>query len=284
MALKELEVFDKDCPYRCSKGILFHPRSHQESVCPHCSKLRKDVVYSTDISKDKESVETLLGLQERVVGKAEYSFEALFREGLDKFESASLNSVKSDLDKLVSDLSLGDLPKYSMLFNLGSRVFEENFTNPLLVRAYLAGLKVAPLLTVHTIAKLRRSVESQDYATEDLMEKYTMFLEADICVVVLDEGITKSGIDLVQGFVYARGRDRKPTVLLTHSSVSDILYNFATDGDYFDYSVPKLIQVKYKKKSDGAPQGLPNDSVDVSSTPQYSKSSFSALSSNRQFL
>lgn len=283
MSIKELEVYDKDCPYKCTKGILFHPRSHRESVCPHCSKLRKDVVYSSDI-KDKESVESILGLQERVVGKAEYSFDALFRESLDKFESVSLNSVRSSLDALVSDLSLGDLPKYSMLFNLGSRVFEENFTNPLLVRAYLAGIKVAPLLTVHHLAYLRRSVESQDYATDEIVEKYNMFLDADLCVVVLDEGITKSGIDLVQGFVYARGRCRKPTVLLTHSSVSDILYNFATDGDYFDYSVPKLIQVKYKKKSEEVNKVASVEFDSVSSTPQYSKSSFNALSANKQFL
>lgn len=283
MAITELEVYDKDCPYHCTRGIIFHPRQHRESVCPHCSQLRKDVVYSSETLTGKETAESVLGLQERVVGKAEYSFDSLFRESLEKFESTSLSQVRAELDGLVSSLSLGDLPKHSMLFNLGSRVFEENFTNPILIRAYLAGLKVAPLLSVHTIAQLRRNVESQDYATDDSIEKYNSYLEADLCVIVLDEGITKSGIDLVEGFVYARGRGRKPTVLLTHSSVRDIMYNFATDDSFYDYCVPKLVSIKYKKRSEE--QELPQSNSDeVSTTRQYSRNDFSALSSNRQFM
>ena len=279
MSLKELEVYDKDCPYHCTKGILYHPRLHTESVCPYCSKLRQDNVYASKISSSTESVEKLLGIQERVVGKAEYSFDTIFRGGIDKMEPTSLSEVRGELDKLVSDLSLGELPSYSILFNLGPRVFEDNFVNPILIRAYLAGINVAPLLTVHSIASLRRNVESVEYVDEDAVKKYDEYINADLCVVVLDEGITRSGLDLVKGFVYARGRLRKATVLLTHSTLGDIFYAFASEEDY-DYCVPKLVRVRFKKKE----ESLKSSDDIVSTTTQYTRSGFNSLSSSKDFL
>ena len=282
--LKKSDLTSEKCPYNCVNGVIFHPRRHVETQCPHCAEMRKSKVYSISASQvDDESIEKKLGIQERVCGKADYSFEALFREGIDKFEPASVTAVKEELDRLVSNLSLNELPSYSMMFNLGSRVFEENFVNPLLVRGYLAGLNVAPLLTVHKIAELRYKSESQDYSISDARDAYSALLEADLCVVALDEGITRSGIDLVKGFVYARGREHKPSVLLTHSSVKELFMNFATEDTDFDYCVPKLVQVRYKKKGTfRSDESLASDVV--STDVQYSRSSFSALSASRDFM
>lgn len=289
--IQELAVYDTDCPYHCTKGILFNPRTHQESRCPHCAKLRQEAVYNMDTQCSGDSIESKLGLQERVVGKTEYSFESIFRKSTSFMESESLAEVKEQLDSLISGLSLGELPKYSMLFNLGARVYEENFVNPILIRAYLGGIDTAPLQTVYSIAKMRRSVESQDYSNDELISAYERCLEASLCVVVLDEGITKGGINAVVGFVSQRGREHKPTILLTLSVDSEILYNFATNEGYYDYSTPKLVSIRYKKqgsyaedKSKKAEEKLKEDFSDVSSAPQMSMSDLSMLTSSTSFM
>lgn len=275
---------DEKCPYGCVNGIVFHPRRHVNIPCPHCSKVRKDVVYNNDNFSSEETIESRLGLQERVVGKSEYSFESIFRVSLDKFEQSSLTHVKDELDRLISDLSLGDLPKYSMLFNLGDKIYEENFVNPLLIRAYLAGISVTPLLSVYDIASLRRAVESLDYGNVEESNLYKDYLYSDLSLVTIDEGITKSGLDLIKGFVFARGRLRKPTVILTHSSMSEILYVWGMSEEGYDYSVPRLIQVKYKKKRDESSESLLSDTDSVSTTKVFSKGDFKSMTSNNQFL
>lgn len=289
--IQKLEVYDANCPHHCTKGILFHPRTHQMVRCPHCAKLRQEAVYSMDAQCDGGSIESKLGLQERVVGKTEYSFESIFRRGTSLLESDSLSDVKEQLDSLISGLSLGELPKYSMLFNLGARVYEENFVNPILIRAYLGGIDTAPLQTVYSIAKMRRSAESQNYSDDKEISDYERCLEASLCVVVLDEGITRYGIDSVEGFVAQRGRVHKPTILLTLSTDSEILYNFATsEGDY-DYSTPKLVTVRYKKQGSYAEEKAKKveekskeDFSAVSSAPQMSMSDLSMLTSSTSFM
>lgn len=278
-----VNVTDEKCPYGCVNGVIFHPRKHRSSACPHCSQVRKDIVYNNSGFKSEETIEKKLGIQERLVGKSEYSFDSIFRINMDRFESASVSYVKGELDKLISDLSLGDLPKYSILFNLGDRVYEENFVNPILIRAYLAGINVTPLLSVYEISTLRRAVESQDYVNADDCNKYSEYLNADLSVVTLDEGITKSGVDLVKGFVFARGRLRKPTVILTHSSLSDILCRWGLEEGY-DYSVPRCIQVKYKKKVSSVESNDGNTDSEVSTTKRFTEREFKELTSNRQFL
>lgn len=289
--IQELTVYDKDCPYHCSKGILFHPRTHQHIRCPHCSQLRQEAVYNVDTQTNKDSIESKLGLHERLVGKTEYSFESLFRSGTCFMESESLNEVKGYLDSLISELSVGELPKYSMLFNLGARVYEENFVNPILIRAYLSGIDTAPLQTVNSISKMRRSVESQEYSNDELVSAYEKCLEASLCVVVLDEGITKGGINAVSGFVAQRGRLHKPTILLTLSVDSEILFNFATSEGYYDYSVPRLISVKYKKRGSSYEEKPRNEGFTkpdmqsaYSDAPQMSMSDLSKLTSSSNMM
>ena len=138
---------------------------------------------------------------------------------------------------------------------------------------------------------MRRAVESQEYGNEELISSYERCLEASLCVVVLDEGITKSGINSIVGFVSQRGRERKPTILLTLSLDSEIMYNFATNEGDYDYATPKLISVRYKKRGSCADDKLKkeeekskNGFTDVSSAPQISMSDLSMLTSSSSFM
>lgn len=248
--MDSIEIYDTQCPYNCIKGVLFNPRTHQKTPCPHCAKLRQDTLFSTsmELQPTSEDVEAKLGIKKRLVGKLEYSFDAIFRTGTTYMDSASLSEVKEFTDKLMGGVSLGELPKYSILFNFGPKVYEENFVNPLLLKGYMAGINVAPLLSAYKVAELRRHVESVEYYNEEESKEYLSYLDADLCVIILDEGISKNGVDIVKGFVATRGRGNKPTILLTHSNMRDILYEFATTEDYFDYTYPKLVSVSFRKK------------------------------------
>lgn len=286
--MQELKVFDVNCPYHCAKGVLFNPRTHKASRCPHCAQLRQEEVYDRLSSVDNTPVEQKLGLQERVCSKTEYSFDSLFRGSVNLLEESSLSDVKQQLDDLVSLVSLGDLPKYSMFFNLGSRVYEQNFVNPILIRAYLAGIEVAPLQTVYSIAKMRRSVESQNYEEKELVEEYENCLNASLCVVVIDEGVTKSGADSIKGFVYQRGRLGKPTILLTLSNATCVVYDFPTSEDDYDYCVPKMISVKYKKSGTASQERKAEEekavAEEVSTSPQISMFDLNKMTSNSSFM
>lgn len=248
--MDSLEIYDKSCPYNCVKGVLFNPRTHQKTPCPHCAKLRQETLFNSgmEIAPSTEDIETKLSLKKRLCGKVEYSFDSIFRTGVSYMDSKSLSDVREFTDKLMGDISLGEVPKYSMLFNFGPKVYEENFVNPLLLKGYMAGIKVAPLLSAYKVAELRRHVESVEYYNEEESKEYLSYLEADLCVIILDEGISKNGVDIVKGFVATRGRESRPTILLTHSNMREILYDFATTEDYFDYTYPKLVSIAFKKK------------------------------------
>ena len=236
----------KGCPNKCVDGFYINPYTHKRLVCQYCMDKRKEMVRTN--AKDantEQTVKEALNLPEYYLG---YSFdiESVFpKYVLAGLTSESVKDVKNELSSLMQEISLGDVPKTSVLFNLGAKSNEDNFIFPFLVRAYMSGLKVSPLITSHDLICMRNA-ERNGTGYDRISCSYTSLLDSDVCVVVLDAGAVHGDVLAVKGLMQLRAKNLRPTIIFTNvwnSSVHDL-----HDNDSGSYNIAKLCSVEYIKK------------------------------------
>lgn len=226
------------CPNRCVNGFYINPYTHKKEICQYCAKERKEKVLNKDTDIREE-----LNLPEYYLG---YSFDAdavIPKSALKNLSEESVELVKTAMTDLIGQVSIGTIPDESMLFNFGSKVVDGNFTFPLVVRAYMSGLKVSPVLMGYDLYQYRLASENgyeEDNTYRDLLDK-------DICVVVLDAGSTKNDILCVKGFMQLRGYNRKPTIIIANVWKTDVLA-LCNEEDTKEYSLATLYGVEYLGK------------------------------------
>lgn len=252
------------CPNNCIDGFLINPYTHSREICPYCRDKRKEEVESGDAIKD-------LNLP---AGFTNTRFEpdSVFPSyALKYLDVESTNEVKEVMLKLVQDASIGIKPSYSMLFNLGAKVIEDNFLCPLVLKSYLAGIKTLPIIDVATLRHLRTEYE-EGVQQEGLT--FTDLLNGDMCVVSMDAGCDTRGILAVKGLMQLRARRGKATIILTHvwNRTVNVLCN--EDDELKTLGLATCYSVKYVKKvEESANTGL-----------GLSKAEFEAMKANRNIL
>lgn len=237
------------CPYNCRNGKVFNVATKQFVPCPHCGEIR-----TKEVSEDKVfdladvSLSDKLHLKKPVTG-LNFSMECVIPEyARRELELSSVNEVEAVLQQFVNKALLGEAPDGSYLINLGSKANIDAFVYQYIMKAYKAGISVAPFVTALDILRIRAEDERTEFIAEDAENDtqvhLTDLVKPQICVVLIDTGATQREVDAVRGLIQLRARDNLPTLVF-------ILYwqkrlsHMCHDSDENLYHLAKLVSVKY---------------------------------------
>lgn len=268
----------KDCPNKCTDGRIFDPYLHKWKICEHCQEKRKKLVFSgVKDTTTGQDIKEYLNLPESFIG-VEFKREAVIPEAYTKYLiESSITSLLDELTGMLNSISVGDLPKQSYMINFGRKSFPNNFIYPLLVRGYISGLDVAPMLTSYDITVKRQKAE-QGIREDNL--PFDELLKKDLCVIVLDSGSTVTSINAVRGFMQLRANNHKPTIIITNIW-NRYVHSLTNESGILDYASAKLLGVEYKSEqeedsvNDANPK--PQSNSLTGSRGSMSQESFNAL-------
>ena len=229
-----------DCPFNCnSQGKLLDVNSKGLVDCPHCSKLKKEMLAKGMAIEEETSSELpladILGIKSKYLSK-NYVFDSVIPEGERLFlEEDSVEFVKTETEDLYRMLSLGEVPESSYCFGISIKGRADKLAYPLLATAYLRGLKVGKFLTCSEIARLQLQSSS-------LLDD---FYNVDILIILIGEGSTKGEISCAKGVMQARALKGKPTIFITTWKIEacSLLLGYASDKD--NLLLAKPVFVKY---------------------------------------
>lgn len=247
------------CPYNCKNGKVMNRVTRKMETCPHCAELRAKQARGEEVCEDGTYIYDYLKVPERYTGLA-FSMDLVIPP---KFQQTrlipeSIDEVDIVLKSLINDVTLGEVPNRTYLFNLGECADISAFAFPFLIKAYKAGLKVAPLVTSLDLQRLRVKLERSfdlDYTPITVLEhygdNYDDYLDADVCIVVLDAGATMRDLNAVRGLIDNRADKGRATLVFTYAYF-DRLFALCTHGDELSLRLATLIQVRYQKRENGS--------------------------------
>lgn len=251
MQAKKGLVSFKDCPNKCVDGYIFQPYGHRRVLCPYCEEKRKSIINEDAVivneDGDKVSIADELNLQKSWIGTA-YDFNAVLPEfAVKSLVADSVESIKDTLQGLINNSNIGELQDESILLNLGSKVCWRNFVYPYMMNYYREGRSVAPLLTPLDICKYRAYAEQYGIQDSSHGINYYDIIDRDVCVIALDSGVTKTGVDAVKGLMQLRANKDKSTLIIT-----DYWGNFLDSVYHTEpvklLNIAKLYSVTYTQK------------------------------------
>lgn len=247
------QVSFADCPYHCHNGKLFNPVTKQTTICPYCSKKRAEVARGKSADEDTgKSLSEILKIPPSLTGTAFDPETFFFKRSNKKLDIASVNNVKNLLVELMNRITLGDTPDVSYLLNFGGLANNTAFVYPYLVRAYKAGLRVAPLVYGLELIKLRQRYEQMSGTDEETAEYgscYIDYVKADVCITIIDAGATQSDIQAIKGLMQLRANKGKPTIIITEFWMPQKLEYLVTD-EHTKY-LATLVSVNFKYSPQG---------------------------------
>lgn len=199
----------EDCPYGCNeKGLLLDTNTGNMIQCPHCSKIKKDLLLKGEAVEEAssaiEDLSILLGIKSKYITDKLVFESIISKEEMSVIEPESINSLKEKIEELYKMLSIGDLPEQSYCFGLGSKGNIDKLAYPLLSKSYISGLTVAKFITCGEFSRILMVEEGVD-------EYYS----ADIVVMLIQEGSTKADISSAKGLMQARGLKGLSTIFIT---------------------------------------------------------------------
>lgn len=243
-----MRVSFDDCPHKCTSGMIFNPYTGVSVPCPYCESKRKEKVNNIQSTKEEKSIYEILNITQPFTG-SDFNIERVIPSySLKYYVEESYSLVCKFLDEMFTMIGIGEYLDYSIMFNLGKKSHVENLIVPYMLKAYENGLKVAPYLDVLTLCNLRRSSETSGFSfTHEWGSAYNDYVDADICFVYIDTGVTQVGLDNVKGLMQIRASKGKPTYIVTdywRRGISDIL----SEDDEKCLNLAYLVSVEYKKK------------------------------------
>ena len=251
-----------DCPNKCTDGYYFEPYKHKRIKCSYCENKRKEVI-KNNINvvdyKTNRTIEHMLNLPEYLNG-INFDVESIITEK-DKeiIKKETLESVYEQINEIMTKASIGDVPEYSIMINLGFKPLFNNLVYPLMMRYYLNGVDIAPYLNVYMIEQMRYgNQEMKNKMEEDYKTTFNELIHKDMCIVHLDTGARKESIDSVKGLMEIRAMRQKPTLILTEVKNSN-LYSLITDEKI--YNLAHFISIEYDKNELGLRAHSINDDI-----------------------
>lgn len=155
----------------------------------------------------------------------------------------TLSDFNSYTESLLGKLSVGDLPKHSLIMYLGRHAKLREYAYLLLASAYKGVLDITNIVSV-------RDIRMNQYK-EDFSEHYTSDLE----VVIITSGDINA-IDIVRGFMQERSFRNKPTIVLlsTRRELTFVMsYLCSLDNPRYDLGL--YIGLKYRDDVDMKKEG-----------------------------
>lgn len=228
---------EERCPNNCVNGYYINPYTHKKEVCQYCLEKRRKEANTAEITEKLNLPPSLCG--------GNFTPDAIISDTAKKH--MDLQSVKDVLDvckKLIQDVSIGELPTESIMFNFGSKCKDNNFIAPFMRRAYSGGLTLTRVLTSLDIIKSRRA-----YSTgieDDSVEDYEDILSKQVCMIIIDAGTSYDEILAIKGVMQLRGLRNLPTIMVTHAWNKGVSQLYNEDIDKM-YSLATLYSIKYLK-------------------------------------
>lgn len=234
-----------DCPYKCTNGMIINAYTRKKVICPYCQEKRAEKL--NDVSyEDDDNLYNQLKIPFSFTGD-NFSMDLLYTDSeINKFDKASLDLVRSKLEELISDASIRVTPSSSLMFNLGIKVKEYNFIYPYMLKCFKSGLSITPLLTSYDIVRLRNDFDRGIVKNDKFGDNFNDYISSDICIVVIDAGVTDIGCNAVKGLMELRAYNSKPTIIFT-KAIGAKIYDMCIDNDYC-FSLANLISIKYISK------------------------------------
>lgn len=205
-----IQIRFDDCPYGCnSNAKLLNPDTGTMEDCPYCSERRKALMKSgvaIDVDTGKEEdLWKLLGVPKRyITSKFVYDSVVADHERAWLVED-SLSRQEEEIQEVIDNLLLSELPEYSVCFGLpiGGRV--ENIIFPILSTAYKQGFSVCKSVSA---SMFNRLLLGQDSSLD-------AYYNSDIVVILINDGCSYADIDTVKGLLQTRALNGKPTIFVT---------------------------------------------------------------------
>ena len=231
----------EDCPYNCnSSGKLLDVNTGEMVNCPHCSKLKKEMLAKgIAVEEDTDNrlpLSDILGIKSKYLSK-NYVFDTVIPEGERLFlEEDSVEYVKTETEKLYHILSIGEVPDNSYCFGISIKGRADRLAYPLLATAYLRGLKVGKFITCSEVSRLQ--LKGSDVIDE--------LYDVDILIMLIGEGSTKGEISCAKGMMQARALKGKPTIFITTWTIESCSLMLGYSSDEGNLLLAKPVFVKYK--------------------------------------
>ena len=245
-----IRVSFPNCPYKCTNGVLYNPYTGVKTPCPYCEEKRKENIQNLNEEKDSKSIYEVLRITQQFTG-SDYNFSRVIPDYAVKYiTEESLMNVEKFLNDFMLSIGIGEYPDYSIMFNLGKKANAENIIVPYMLKAYENGLKVAPLLDTVSLCKMRHDLEEYGFNfsfSSDWGSSFNDYVNADICIVQIDTGVTQNGIDNVKGLMQLRATKNKSTFIFTNAWGSRIM-DLCTEDDIKVKNLAFLVSVEYAKK------------------------------------
>lgn len=243
----------KDCPNKCIDGRIFDPYTHKKTICKYCADKRLKFAKGdlTDSTSGK-TISELLNLPTSYTGN-EYNEELVIPNFARKeLKSETVDLVLAKMRELMTNMSIGKLPDYSIMFNLGKKANEANFVYPYLIKGYISGRSLVPLVSLPDLCQLRLQYEGSPFCIEFKKDyTYNDLIERDVCVIVIDAGATITSLLAVKGLMQLRSQKLKSTILFTNSW-NRYVRDLCSEDNYKCYNLATLYSVDYgKTQEDG---------------------------------
>ncbi len=237
----------KDCPNKCVNGYVIDIYHHRREKCEYCAEKRKQLARGN--LKDNTSgvsYKDILCLPPSYKGVS-FDVNTVIPESSKKLiEDASITVVTDTMQSLIEDISVGTLPEYSVLFNLGMKAYANGFIYSYLSKAYMQGVMVAPFLTALDICNYRNREEMGFNTSEDVWT-YSKLLQLEACIVSIDAGATHNSIMAVKGFMQLRSLKGYATIIFTDAWNNDIKSMCADADNEESTNLARLVSVVYKE-------------------------------------
>lgn len=236
----------EDCPYNCNMfGKLLDPNTGNMIDCPHCSKLKKEMLAKGVAVEEDENrtlpLAELLGIKSKYLSK-NFVFDTLIPEGECLFlEDDSIDFVKRETEALYHTLSLGELPEYSVCFGISIKGRADRLAYPLLATSYLKGLSVGKFITCSELSRLQLKGS----------EEYDSYISSDVQIILIGEGSTKGEISCAKGLMQSRALKGKPTIFITTWTIEacSLTLGYLDDTDNMLLARPVFVKYKNSGKS-----------------------------------
>lgn len=237
----------KDCPNHCVDGKIVDPYKHKKIPCPYCAEKRLQFAKGdlTDKSSGK-TISELLDLPTSFMGN-EFNEETVIPDFARKsIKQETLDNVLRKMRELITDISIGNIPSCSIMFNLGKKSNEANFIYPYLIKGYVSGRTLVPLVNLIDLCQLRLQYEGSSYSLNiGKNYNYNDLVTRDICVVVIDAGATYTSLQAVKGLMQLRAQKLKPTVIFTNSW-NNYVRDMCSENGFECYNLATLYSVEYE--------------------------------------
>lgn len=252
----------KDCPNKCIDGKIFDPYTHKKTICSFCEDKR--MRFARGDLKDSgtgKTISEMLNLPTSYIGN-EYDEDLVIPQFARKeLKEDSVSLVLEKMKELMTDMSIGKLPECSIMFNLGKKANEANFVYPYLIKGYVAGRTLVPLVSLPDLCQLRLRYEGSPFSIGTYKDyTYNDLIERDVCVIVIDAGATNVSLLAVKGLVQLRSQKLKPTIIFTNSW-NKYVRDLCSEDNYKCFNLATLYSVEYGKTTQDTAEAILDEKV-----------------------